>query len=71
MYYGECDKLRDSIDHHSSDLGSIKTSIRLHVRIAAAGTSAWGTVAEIPKKVRGLSKILGMEQELFPKSVPS
>ena len=28
-------------------------------------------VAEIPKKVRELAEILGMEPELFPKSVPS
>ena len=28
-------------------------------------------MAEIPKKVRELAEILGMEPELFPKSVPS
>ena len=28
-------------------------------------------VAEIPKKVRDLAELLGMEPDLFPKSVPS
>ena len=28
-------------------------------------------LAEIPKKVRDLAKLLGIEPDLFPKSVPS
>ena len=40
-------------------------------KIYLTDVGAKSIVAEIPKKVRDLAELLGMEPDLFPKSVPS
>ena len=50
---------------------SVKDALLQLSKIYLADVGDRVIMAEIPKKVRELAEILGMEPELFPKSVPS
>ena len=54
-----------------NDRVSVKDAILQLSKIYLTDAGGRTIVAEIPKKVRDLAELLGMEPDLFPKSVPS
>jgi hypothetical protein len=50
---------------------SVKDAILLLSKIYLMDVGSRSILAEMPKKVRELAELLGMEPDLFPKSVPS
>ena len=54
-----------------NDRISVKDAILQLSKIYLTDVGERSIVAEIPKKVRDLAELLGMEPDLFPKSVPS
>ena len=54
-----------------NDRVRVKDAILRLSKIYLTDVGERSIVAEIPKKVRDLAELLGMEPDLFPKSVPS
>ena len=54
-----------------SDRVSVKDAVLQLSKIYLVDAGGRTIVAEVPKKARDLAELLGMEPELFPKSVPS